>query len=232
MSLPVPSATVPETRHDGTIPSPAEKRHATAVLRGLHQAYPTIRTALHHDSAWQLLVVTVLSAQTTDETVNRVSPDLFARYPSPHDLAEANVEDVEQIVFSTGFYRQKSAAVVALAADLVERFDGEVPRDLDDLTSLTGVGRKTASVVLAEIWGDPAVAVDTHVKRVSGRLGLTVNTDPVKIERDLKALFPQSEWAGLSMRIIQLGRDICTAKAPDCTTCPLLRRCPWPNKPI
>lgn len=201
-------------------------------MRSLHAAYPAIRTALDHAGAWQLLVVTVLSAQTTDATVNRISPPLFARYPSPQDLAEATIEDVEQIVYSTGFYRQKAAAVVALAADLVERFGGEVPRDLDALTTLAGVGRKTASLVLAEIWGDPTIAVDTHVKRVSGRLGLTANTDPVKIERDLGALFPRSEWAGLSMRIIQLGRDVCAAKAPDCAKCPLRRSCPWPGKTV
>lgn len=178
------------------------------------------------------MVVTVLSAQTTDETVNKVSPVLFTRYQTPADLAEANLEHVEEIVFSTGFYRQKSAAIVALAADAVERFDGEVPADLDMLVSLTGVGRKTASVVLAEAFGMPAIAVDTHVKRVATRLGLTSATDPAKIEQDLKALYPKKDWAGLSMRVIQFGRDICDARRPQCGACEMRKICPWPAKPL
>jgi endonuclease-3 len=152
--------------------------------------------------------------------------------PHPQDLANANVEEVEKIVYSTGFFRQKAAAIVALSADLVDRFGGEVPRDLEALTTLRGVGRKTASVVLAEAWGLPAIAVDTHVKRVAGRLGLTTSTDPVKIEKDLKAIFPRKEWAGISMRFIQFGRDTCDARAPACHECELNRICPWPLKRV
>jgi endonuclease-3 len=218
-------------RHDGTTPTRSERGHARSVWNRLLARYPTVRIALDHRTPWELLVATVLSAQTTDENVNRVTPVLFNRYPTPDDLAEAEVEAVEEIVFSTGFYRQKAAAVVALAVDVVERFDGEVPRDLDQMTTLRGVGRKTASVVLAQAWGDPAVAVDTHVRRVAARLGLTAATDPVKIEKDLKAVFPENQWSGISMRLILFGREICEAKRPKCPGCELNRICPWPDKP-
>jgi len=187
-------------------------------------------TALDYQSPWQLLVVTVLSAQTTDENVNRVAPGLFARYPTPSDLAEADPEEVEQIVFSTGFYRQKTKAIISLSQDLDELYDGEVPADLDELVKLRGVGRKTASVVLAEVWDLPAIAVDTHVKRVASRLGLTRQTDPVKIESDLKALYPTETWSGISMRFIQFGRDICDAQRPRCAVCELFGLCEWPGR--
>ena len=143
-------------------------------------------TALTYQDPWQLIVATVLSAQTTDENVNRVTPVLFGRWPTPEDLAEADPEEVEQVVFSTGFYRQKTKSIISLASDLVDRYDGVVPADLDEMTTLRGVGRKTASVVLAEAWGMPAIAVDTHVKRVAGRLGLTTTSDPAKVEADLQ----------------------------------------------
>ena len=188
-------------------------------------------TALDYRTPWELLVVTVLSAQTTDEMVNKVSPRLFEAYPAPPDLAGAKVTDIETIVFSTGFYRQKAAAIVALAADLVDRFGGVVPQTLEELVELKGVGRKTASVVLAEAWGYPAIAVDTHVKRVAGRLGLTAATDPVKVEQDLKALYPRHRWSELSMRLIQFGRDVCDARRPACSECELDGLCPWPDKP-
>jgi endonuclease-3 len=181
---------------------------------------------------FQLIVATVMSAQTTDETVNRITPILFGRYPTPHDLAAANPEEIEKIIFSSGFYRQKTKSIVALAKALVENFDGVVPSTLDELVTLPGVGRKTASVVLAEAFKSPAIAVDTHVQRVSRRLDLTVNTDPVKIESDLKDLFPRKEWAGISMRMIQFGRDVCDARRPLCESCELNRICRWPGKRI
>ena len=219
-------------RPKGVPPSPNrdEKRHARVILDRLEKRYPEIRTALEYQDPFQLLVATVLSAQTTDENVNRVTPVLFERWPSPDDLAEADPDEVEAVVYSTGYYRQKTKSVLALAADIVERFGGEVPRDLDQLVSLRGVGRKTASVVLAEAWGDPAIAVDTHVKRVSMRLGLTNAADPVKVERTLRGLYPRDRWAGLSMRFIQLGRDVCDARRPRCWECPLRDRCPYPDK--
>jgi endonuclease-3 len=174
-----------------------------------------------------------MSAQTTDEMVNSVTPALFAAYPTPLDLAEADPERVESIIRSTGFYRQKTKSIIALSADLVENSAGEVPRDLDALVKLRGVGRKTASVVLAEVWGVPAIAVDTHVKRVAKRLGLTPERgedDPVKIEVRLKQLLARDRWAGVSMRFIQFGRDICDARKPRCWECPLADRCLFPDK--
>jgi endonuclease III len=202
------------------------------VLNRLRALYPTIRTALDYRSPWELLVVTVLSAQTTDENVNRVAPALFERYPTPAALAEADPEDVERIVFSTGFYRQKTKSIIGLAVAVEERFDGVVPDDLERLVELPGVGRKTASVLLAEAWERPAIAVDTHVRRVTNRLGLTSESDPTKIEQDLKALYPVETWSGLSMRFIQFGRDVCTARRPACPSCVMLSICPWPDKPL
>lgn len=187
-------------------------------------------TALDYESPWQLLVVTVLSAQTTDENVNKVAPGLFARFPTPGDLADADPEEVEELVFSTGFYRQKTKSIIKLSQDLEELYDGEVPVDIDELVKLRGVGRKTASVVLAEVWDVPAIAVDTHVKRVAGRLGLTEETDPVAIETDLKALYPEATWSGLSMRFIQFGRDTCDARRPDCGACEMFPLCEWPDR--
>ena len=221
---------MPGERADGTTPTAAERGKARAVWNRLRARYPEMGTALDYEDAWQLLVVTVLSAQTTDDNVNRVAPKLFDRYPTARDLAEADPEEVEQIIFSTGFYRQKTKSIISLAQDLDDLYEGEVPRDIEELVKLRGVGRKTASVVLAEVWGVPAIAVDTHVKRVTARLGLTRETDPVKIETDLKALYPTEVWSGLSMRFIQFGRDICDARRPDCGVCELFRLCEWPGR--
>ena len=207
-----------------------DKRNARVILNRLTKRYPEVTTALAYVDAWQLLVSTVLSAQTTDENVNKATPGLFAAYPTPHDLAAANPEDVEKLVFSTGFYRQKTKSIIALAGDIIDKFGGEVPDQIDDLTTLRGVGRKTASVVVAEVWGIPAIAVDTHVNRVSNRLGLTTNSNPEKVEADLKALYPENRWAGISMRLIQFGRDVCDAKRPRCWDCPLADRCLYPDK--
>lgn len=211
-------------------PGAVAVRNARVILSRLKERYPAIGTALHYADPWQLLVATVLSARTTDDNVNRVTPALFGRWPTPQDLAEADPEEVEEVVYSTGFYRQKTRSIIGLAEALVADHDGSVPRDLDAMTRLPGVGRKTASVVLAEAWGDPAIAVDTHVKRVTRRLGLTDDTDPVKVEHRLKALFPEREWAGISMRLIQFGRDVCDARTPRCWACPLADRCLYPDK--
>lgn len=223
---------MPGLRADGSRPTSAERGRARAILNRLVRRYPQIATALEYRSPWELLVSTVISAQTTDDNVNRVAPNLFARFPTSADLAEADPEEVEGIIFSTGFYRQKTKSIIGLAAAVEDRHGGVVPDDLDQLVALPGVGRKTASVVLAEAWDRPAVAVDTHVKRVSGRLDLTENTDPIKIEADLKALYPIETWSGLSMRFIQFGRDTCDARRPLCGSCDLVQLCPWPYKPI
>jgi len=221
---------MPLPRADGSVPTRAEKAKARSILNRLLRRYPTIGTALDYQSPFQLLVVTVLSAQTTDENVNKVAPVLFQRYPTVSALAEADPEEVEQIVYSTGFYRQKTKSIIKLAQGIEEIFDGEVPMDIEALVQLPGVGRKTASVLLAEAWGVPAIAVDTHVRRVTRRLGLTEQTNPVKIEQDLKALFPQSTWSGVSMRFIQFGRDVCDARRPRCGECELFGLCEFPDR--
>jgi len=213
-----------------TDPVAIVRRRARTILDRLVRRYPEIHTALDYRHPWELLVSTVLSAQTTDENVNGVTPILFERWPTAVDLANANPEEVERVVFSTGFYRQKTASVIALSRDLVDRFGGEVPQDLDALTTLRGVGRKTASVVLAEAFGLPAIAVDTHVQRVARRLALTIEDAPEKIEADLRALYAQSRWSGISMRFIQFGREVCDARKPRCWECSLADLCPYPNK--
>jgi len=217
-------------RADGTRPAASSKARAIEVFDRLVERYPEMGTALAYDNVWQLLVVTVLSAQTTDENVNKVAPALFARYPTPADLGEANPEEVERLVFSTGFYRQKTKSIIQLSQDVEEVFGGEVPADLDELVKLRGVGRKTASVVLAEVWNVPAIAVDTHVNRVTRRIGLTKESKAPRIETDLKALYPEEVWSGLSMRFIQFGRDICDARRPKCGECDLFDLCRWPSK--
>ena len=221
---------MPGSRADGSTPTQSERGKAQAILNRLLIRYPKTGTALHYKDAWQLLVVTVLSAQTTDENVNKVAPNLFAEYPTPGSLGDARPDDVEKIIYSTGFYRQKTKSIIRLAQDLEDLYDGEVPADMEKLVKLQGVGRKTASVVLAEVWNVPAIAVDTHVKRVAGKLGMTGETDPAKIETDLKALYPVKSWSGLSMRFIQFGRDTCDAKRPQCGSCEMFRLCEWPDR--
>jgi endonuclease-3 len=189
-----------------------------------------IATALEYSDPWQLLVATVISAQTTDENVNRATPGLFRRYPDPPALAQADPAEVEEIIFSTGFYRQKTRSIIELSRDLIEQCDGVLPTSIEELVKLRGVGRKTASVVLAEAFGQPAIAVDTHVRRLSHRLGLSASPDPDKIEVDLKAIFPPARWGGLSMRFIQYGREVCVARTPRCFECDLVDLCPYPDK--
>ncbi len=206
------------------------QRFGRTVAERLERRYPEIGTALEYRSPWELIVATVLSAQTTDENVNKAMPVLMRAYPEPADLAVARPDDVESIIFSTGFFRQKTKSIIGLAQAVADRHGGEVPPVMSQLVDLPGVGRKTASVVLAEAFDQPAIAVDTHVKRVSRRLGLTDHADPVKVEQDLKALVPLRHWNKLSMRIIQFGRDVCDARRPRCWECSLEDLCPWPGK--
>jgi endonuclease III len=203
------------------------KQRALRIARALAKTYVDATCALNHATPFQLLVATILSAQCTDERVNLVTPVLFAKYPIPAALAHAKQEDVEKIVQSTGFFRAKATNLRGMAQELIARFDGELPRNLDDLVSLPGVGRKTANVLLGTAFGVPSgVVVDTHVKRITRLLGLTKNTNPEKIERDLIALLPKSEWINFSHRLIHHGRRICVARRPRCHECPLLRLCP------
>ncbi|MBW3081301.1 endonuclease III [Bifidobacterium saguinibicoloris] len=198
------------------------------ILRTL---YPEPKCALDFSTPLQLLIATVLSAQTTDKRVNTVTPELFARFPQAADLAAANPQDVEDIIHPLGFYRSKTKHLLGLAAALDERFDGEVPRTMAELTSLPGVGRKTANVVLGNAFHVPGFPVDTHVMRVTGRLRWRADwhdahPDPVAIEREITACFPPEDWTDLSHRLILHGRAVCHARRPDCTVCPLADTCP------
>jgi endonuclease-3 len=182
--------------------------------------------ALHFTNPYELLTATILSAQTTDERVNMVTPALFAKYPTPADLAGADPAEVEDLIRTTGFFRNKTRSIMGMAAALVERFDGEVPHRLSDLVTLPGVGRKTANVVRSVAMGEPGLPVDTHVQRLSRRLGLTTETDPVKIEMALNPLVRADERGKLSLRLILHGRAVCTARKPDCGACVLADICP------
>jgi endonuclease-3 len=193
----------------------------------LAAAYPDAHCALDHRNAYELLVATILSAQCTDARVNMVTPALFAKYPTAHDLADAEQEDVEELIKSTGFFRNKAKSLLGMARALVERHGGEVPHTMDELTQLPGVGRKTANVILGNAFGmNEGVVVDTHVTRISNLLGLTRESDAVKIERDLVRLFPRERWTMLSHLFIEHGRRVCVARAPKCGICPLADLCP------
>ena len=208
----------------GRAPDPAR---VAAVLAILEQHDPDPVCALDHANPFELAAATILSAQCTDTRVNMVTPALFARYPTPRDLAAARPEDVEELVQSTGFFRNKTKSLIGMSRRLVEHYGGEVPQGMDDLLSLPGIARKTANVVRGVCWGlADGVVVDTHVKRIAARLGFTRESDPVKVERDLVALLPREAWIDFSHRIIRLGRSICTARKPKCDVCPLAELCP------
>jgi endonuclease-3 len=197
------------------------------VFRRLHETYPDAHCALDHRNAYQLLVATILSAQCTDARVNMVTPDLFARFPDPAALADAEPEDLENRIKSTGFFRNKTKSLLGMARAVVDRHGGEIPRTMDELTHLPGVGRKTANVVLGNAFGiNEGIVVDTHVTRVSFRLGLTRQTDAVKIEQDLVKVVPREKWTLFSHLLIFHGRAICVARRPLCETCPLWDLCP------
>ncbi len=197
------------------------------MLRRLAREYPGARCALDHEDAYQLLVATILSAQCTDVRVNLVTPSFFARYPSPEALARADRAEVEEIIRSTGFFRNKTRSLIGMAQALVADHGGEVPRTMEQLHGLPGVGRKTANVVLGNAYGiNEGVTVDTHVTRLSRLLGLTRHDDPVKIEQDLMELFPRRDWALLSHLLIFHGRRVCIARRPRCPECVLAELCP------
>jgi endonuclease-3 len=202
------------------------KARATEVVARLAREYPGAECALVHDGAFQLLTATILSAQTTDENVNKVTPELFAAYPTPRDLAYADPDAVESIIHSTGFFRSKAKNIIGMARAIDEDFGGEVPTALEDLVKLPGVGRKTGNVVRSVAFDLPGLPVDTHVGRLSRRLKLTTETDPVKAELDLNALVPPDERGRFSLRMILHGRQVCFARNPDCGGCVLVDLCP------
>jgi endonuclease-3 len=200
---------------------------ALEYIRRLEATYPDAKCSLDHHDAYQLLVATILSAQCTDARVNMVTPDLFARFPDPAALADAEPEDLENRIKSTGFFRNKTKSLLGMARAVVDRHGGEIPRTMDELTHLPGVGRKTANVVLGNAFGiNEGIVVDTHVTRVSFRLGLTRQTDAVKIEQDLVKVVPREKWTLFSHLLIFHGRAICVARRPLCETCPLWDLCP------
>lgn len=204
----------------------ATKRRVRKINRVLGETYPYAVAELDFDNAFELLVATVLSAQTTDVRVNSITPELFRRYPDAHAMAVAQEDAIAEIIRPTGFYQSKTRALLGLAGALVEQHDGEVPGDLDALVKLPGVGRKTAFVVLGNAFGRPGLTVDTHFGRLARRLGMTSQEDPVKVERDVAELFEPKDWTMLSHRLIFHGRRVCHARRPACGACPIAKWCP------
>jgi endonuclease-3 len=210
----------------GSVPDVSLVRRARKIDRVLAETYPDARCELDFTTPFELLVATVLSAQTTDKRVNGVTPRLFADYPAPAALAAADREELERVIQPTGFFRAKAETLLKLSQALVERYDGEVPGRLADLVTLPGVGRKTANVVLGDAFGVPGITVDTHVGRLARRFGWTAETDPVKVEHEIGALFPRRDWTMLSHHLIWHGRRRCHARNPACGACPVARWCP------
>ena len=201
------------------------------ILKRLDEAYGTEYVCyLNHETPWQLLIAVILSAQCTDARVNIVTKHLFQKYPSLEAFANADLKELEQDIHSTGFYHNKAKNIISCARTLVEKYDGEVPRELEELTALAGVGRKTANVIRGNIYHEPSVVVDTHVKRISKKLGFTKEDDPVKIEYDLMKVLPKDHWILYNIQIITLGRSICTARNPKCTECFLSDLCKGSGK--
>ncbi len=200
---------------------------AGRLIRALHRLYPDPDCALHHSNALELLVATILSAQCTDERVNGVTPSLFRRYPTAADYAAAGVAELEQLIRSTGFFRNKTKSIIGLGQGLVQQHDGQVPDSMEELVRLPGVGRKTANVLLGTWFGQPAIPVDTHVTRLSARLELTDETDAVKIEFALQKLFARKDWTFSSHALIWHGRRVCKARKPACEICGLSDDCPF-----
>ena len=206
--------------------SAKEKERVAEVLHRLDTQYGTeYRCYLDHENPWQLLVATILSAQCTDARVNIVTKDLFAKYPDVESFANADLKELEQDIHATGFYHNKAKNIIACARRVLTEFGGEVPSSLEDLTSLAGVGRKTANVIRGNIYNEPSIVVDTHVKRISNKLGFTKEQDPEKIEYELMDILPKDHWILYNIHIITLGRTICTARSPRCTECFLADVC-------
>ncbi len=204
-----------------------KKERVKEIVKILNEEYGTdYKCYLDHKNAWELLVATILSAQCTDARVNIVTKDLFVKYPDVYAFAKANQSELEKDIYSTGFYKNKAKNIIACANEVIERHGGEVPSDIDSLTNLSGVGRKTANVIRGNIFDEPSIVVDTHVKRISNLLGLTKEQDPVKIEYDLMKCLPKEQWILYNLQIIAHGRKICIARRPKCSECVLAGVCP------
>jgi endonuclease-3 len=213
-----------------SLPSSDHRKRLREIARTLQRTMPSPKMELDHCSPWELLVATILSAQCTDQRVNQVTPSLFLRYRQPAELAAANLPELEQIIRSTGFFKNKARHLVACGKAVTERFGEQVPHTMDELITLPGVGRKTANVILGNAFGQPSIVVDTHVKRVAKRLGLTRSDNPDLVEQDLQQLVPKSQWTAVSQRLLLHGRYICLARKPQCCACPIYRHCPWKEK--
>jgi len=206
------------------------KTRAAKIRKILKTTFPDVKTQLRHRNPFELLVATILSAQCTDKQVNGVTKDLFRQLKNPWDFAQASSETVEKLIRPTGYFRNKAKNIRKCSVSLIEKYKGEVPQTLDELVELPGVGRKTANVVLGTAFGIPGIVVDTHVTRISKRLGLTKNHDPVKIEFDLMKIIPKNEWNGFCLQLIFFGRAVCKARKPACSTCPLYDLCNFADK--
>ena len=207
-----------------------EKQQVAEICRILNETYGTdYKCYLNHENAWQLLIATMLSAQCTDARVNIVTKDLFVKYPTLQAFADADIKELEKDIYSTGFYKNKAKNIIGCAKKLISEYGGEVPSDIDSLTKLDGVGRKTANVIRGNIYHEPSIVVDTHVKRISRLLGLTDSDDPVKIEHELMEKLPKEQWILYNIQIITLGRTICIARRPKCAECALNHVCPSAN---
>lgn len=207
-----------------------EKQQVAEICRILNETYGTdYKCYLNHENAWQLLIATMLSAQCTDARVNIVTKDLFVKYPTLQAFADADIKELEKDIYSTGFYKNKAKNIIGCAKKLISDYGGEVPSDIESLTKLDGVGRKTANVIRGNIYHEPSIVVDTHVKRISRLLGLTDSDDPVKIEHELMERLPKEQWILYNIQIITLGRTICIARRPKCAECALNRVCPSAN---
>ena len=202
------------------------RKKAIEVIAVLRAEFPDTKCSLNHEDAWQLLVATILSAQCTDARVNMVTPGLFEQFPTPQDFADAPIEEIEEAIRSTGFYRNKAKSLQGAARTLIEKHDGEVPNDMKAMVKVPGCGRKTANVVLGEVYNNPdGVVVDTHVGRISKKLGFTDQKDPVKVEKQLNEVIPQPDWRDYGHLIIDHGRKTCKARAPKCDDCQLFKWC-------
>ena len=206
------------------------KNRADKIRKILRSIYPEVKTQLFYNTPFQLLVATILSAQCTDKQVNRVTRDLFQSLKTPRDFARAPMKTLESLMRPTGFYHNKAKNIKNCSRVMLEKYNGELPRSLEEMIKLPGVGRKTANVVLGAAFGIPGVVVDTHVARISERLGLTDNKDPVKIEFDLMKIIPEGAWNAFSLQLIFFGRETCTARKPRCYVCPIAELCPYPKK--